>query len=196
MSTSTRRAARSASLVLALALVAGGCRDGDDPGTAPAPGSESSAPAVEEPVRTTTTVGTVTGRLAKEDRRRVVAVAGDVVDRWFDAAYVGSPRPRVGNAFAAFTSGARARARRDRTVLTNQELVGRVDSAAATRRRVRVDVLAVRGRAVGLTARFALDLATTGKAEREVALRGRLLLTPTGDGWKVFGYDVSRGGGR
>jgi hypothetical protein len=144
-------------------------------------------------VRTRTTLGTVTGRLARKERLRVVAAAGHAVDRWFDAAYVGQPRPRAGNAFAGFTPGARTVARGDRAVLTNQALAGRVDAVTVTRRRVRVDVLAVRGRAVGLTARFDVDLATTGKVERTGAVRGRLLLTPTGHGWKVFGYDVSRG---
>ena len=195
MSTSRRPATRPAALLLLLALAAGGCRDGAERTAAPAPSTSasSSSPAAAKPVRTRTTLGTVTGRLAKKDRRRVVAVAGDAVDRWFDAAYVGHPHPRVGNAFAGFTPGARAEAHGDRAVLTNQALTGRVDTVTATRRQVWVDVLAVRGRAAGLTARFVLDLTTAGKVERKVAVRGRLLLTPTRHGWRVFGYDVSRG---
>ena len=193
MSTPTRPATRAGALLLLLALTAGGCRDADDRTAAPAPStSESSSPAAK-PVRTRTTLGTVTGRLARKDRLRVVAAAGDAVDSWFDAAYVGKPRPRVGNAFAGFTPGLRAEAHADRALLTNQALARRVDTVTATRRQVRVDVLAVRGRAAGVTARFVLDLTTTGKVERTIAVRGRLLLTPTGHGWKVFGYDVSRG---
>jgi hypothetical protein len=202
MSTPTRPATRAGALLLLLALTAGGCRDADDRTAAPAPStSESSSPAAK-PVRTRTTLGTVTGRLARKDRLRVVAAAGDAVDSWFDAAYVGKPRPRVGNAFAGFTvgnafagftPGLRAEAHADRALLTNQALARQVDTVTATRRQVRVDVLAVRGRAAGVTARFVLDLTTTGKVERTIAVRGRLLLTPTGHGWKVFGYDVSRG---
>ena len=52
--------------------------------------------------------------------------------------------------------------------------------------------LAVRGRAVGMTARFVLDFATTGELQRKVDVRGRLLLTRTDNGWKVFGYDVNK----
>jgi hypothetical protein len=197
MSTSPRAATRSAALLLLLALAAGGCRGSAERTAPPAPSSgESSAPAVAKPVRTRTTLGTVTGRLARKDRARVVAAAGEAVDAGFDAAYVGRPRPRVGNAFAGFTPGARTVAHGDRAVLTNQALTGRVDTVTATRRQVRVDVLAVRGRAAGLTARFVLDLTTTGKVERRIAVRGRLLLTPTRHGWKVFGYDVNKGGGR
>jgi hypothetical protein len=43
-----------------------------------------------------------------------------------------------------------------------------------------------------MTARFVLDLTTTGELRRKVEVRGRLLLTPTDNGWKVFGYDVNK----
>ena len=43
-----------------------------------------------------------------------------------------------------------------------------------------------------MTARFVLDLATTGELQRKVEVRGRLLLTRTENGWKVFGYDVNK----
>jgi hypothetical protein len=198
MSTSTRRAGTAASLLVPLvllAMIAGGCRDGADRATAPAPTSSSPSPTtVAKPVRTRTTVGTVTGRLAKQDRRRVVSAAGRVVDRWFDAAYVGGGNPgrTLDDAFPGFTRGARAQARGDRALLTDRSL-GRRVTATASRRHVQVDVLAARGRAVGMTARFALDLARTGGPEREVRVRGRLFLTRTDRGWKVFGYDVSAG---
>jgi hypothetical protein len=195
MSTSQRRAGTAASLLVLLAMIAGGCRDGTDRATAPAPTSSSPSPTtVAKPVRTRTTVGTVTGRLAKQDRRRVVSAAGHVVDRWFDAAYVGGGNPggTLDKAFPGFTPGARAQARGDRALLTDRSL-GRRITATASRRQVQVDVLAVRGRAVGMTARFALDLARTGGPEREVRVRGRLFLTRTERGWKVFGYDVSAG---
>jgi hypothetical protein len=39
-----------------------------------------------------------------------------------------------------------------------------------------------------------LDLAVTdGARDRLLELRGRLLLTPAGDGWQIFGYDLSLG---
>ena len=195
MSTSTRPATTAVSLLVLLALAAGGCSDSADDQGASAPSSSpsSSAPAVD-PVRTRTTLGTVTGRLAKRDRLRVASAAGDVVDRWFDAAYVGGDYPRgaFDDAFPGFTPGARAQAHGDRALMSNQDIGRRIDAVTASRRNVRVDVLAVRGRAVGMTARFVLDLATTGELRRKVEVRGRLLLTRTDNGWKVFGYDVNK----
>jgi hypothetical protein len=76
--------------------------------------------------------------------------------------------------------------------MSNQDIARRIDAVTASRRMVRVDVLAVRGRAVGMTARFVLDLTTTGELRRKVEVRGRLLLTRTDNGWKVFGYDVNK----
>lgn len=194
MSTSTRPVATAVSLLVLLALAAGGCSDSTDGPGASAPSSTSSSAPVPDEVRTKTTLGTVTGRLAKRDRLRVAAVAGDVVDGWFDAAYVGGdyPRREFDDAFPGFTPGARAQALGDRALMSNQDVARRIDGVTARRRNVRVDVLAVRGRAVGMTARFVLDLATTGELRRKVEVRGRLLLTRTDNGWKVFGYDVNK----
>ena len=111
MSTSTRAAATAVSLLVLLALAAGGCSNDSDGSGASAPSSSPSpsAPAAD-PVRTKTMLGTVTGRLAKRDRLRVASAAGDVVDGWFDAAYVGGDYPRraFDDAFPGFTPGARA----------------------------------------------------------------------------------------
>jgi hypothetical protein len=190
-----RPAVTSASLLLLLALAAGGCSDRDETGPQPAPGSSASPTSAQEPVVTKTTIGSVTGRLSPQDRRHVVAEAGEVVDRWFDAAYVGGSYPRrdFDDAFPLFTVGARDQARGDQALMSNQDIGRRIDAVTATRRNVRVDVLAARGRAVGMTARFVLDFATSGKLERELEVRGRLLLTHTDAGWKVFGYDVTKG---
>jgi hypothetical protein len=195
MSTSTRPATTAVSLLVLLALAAGGCSNStDDPGASAPSGSPSSSAPVPDEVRTKTTVGTVTGRLSRRDRLRVASVAGDVADRWFDAAYVGGDYPRraFDDAFPGFTPGARAQALGDRALMSNQDIGRRIDGVTARRRSVRVDVLAVRGRAVGMTARFVLDLATTGELQRKVEVRGRLLLTRTDNGWKVFGYDVNK----
>jgi hypothetical protein len=54
-------------------------------------------------------------------------------------------------------------------------------------------VLAVHGRAVGATARFVLRFRTEGKVARKIEVRGRLFLTPGPDGWRIFGYDVTKG---
>src|SRR5687768_10854896 len=146
MSTSKRAATTAVSLLVLLALAAGGCSNDPDGSGASAPSSSPSpsAPAAD-PVRTKTMLGTVTGRLAKRDRLRVASAAGDVVDGWFDAAYVGGDYPRraFDDAFPGFTPGARAQALGDRALMSNQDIGPRIDAVTASRRNVRVDVLAV-----------------------------------------------------
>jgi hypothetical protein len=56
-----------------------------------------------------------------------------------------------------------------------------------------LDVLAVRKHAVGVTARVYLRFRTTGHLKRDVRVQGRLYLTPTPAGWRVFGYDMTKG---
>ena len=53
-------------------------------------------------------------------------------------------------------------------------------------------MLAVKGKAQGVTARFTLDFDTAGELERSERVKGYLLLADEGDGWQVFGYDVIR----
>ncbi len=77
--------------------------------------------------------------------------------------------------------------------MSNAEIGDRLDAVVATTRRVRIDVLAPRGRAVGVTARFVLGLDLTGEIERADRVSGRLLLGPKDGEWRVFGYDVNRG---
>ncbi len=56
-------------------------------------------------------------------------------------------------------------------------------------------MLAVKGHAAGATARVVLRFRTDGEVQRKVEVRGRLFLTPTPDGWRIFGYDVTKGRG-
>ncbi|MFC4783774.1 hypothetical protein ACT8ZV_04835 [Nocardioides sp. MAHUQ-72] len=201
MNTPRRRAARPLSLLLSpllvVALAATGC-SGDDDGDGAAPAasptaSESGRPAPE--VRTKVAVGRVPGHLPPRARKRAVHAVGDVVDHWFDAAYVGGRYPRhdFSDAYPAFTAGARADAVRDRDLMTNRPLGREIDGVTAHRRLVWVDLLPARGRAAAATARFRLAFTTTGEKERSVVVRGRLFLVPGPSGWKVFGYDVAKG---
>ncbi len=186
-----RSGPRTAVILLLLALVLSACSgDSDDPAD---PESSAARPSASSDVSTRVTLGKVTGKLAKADRKRLLAAVGDVVDGWFDAAYVSGdyPRTKFSDSFPGFTSGARADARRDRALMSNQSIGKRIDGASATRRRVRVDALVVDGRAVGATARVILRYRTTGTVQRKFEVRGRLLLTRQ-DGWKVFGYDITR----
>jgi hypothetical protein len=152
------------------------------------------APAGSPP--TTTTVVAVTGRLPADRRRRVKAAVARVVDGWLDAAYVGGTYPRSGgfrHAFPRFSSGAEDEARRDLPLTTNAGIASRIDGVDVRRRELRLDILAVRGGAVGVTARVLLVFDTTGRLERRERIQGRLLLARRGGRWQVFGYDISRG---
>jgi hypothetical protein len=173
----------------------GGCSD-DEPAPSkegePGTSGTASTPA-ERTVATKATVGRVTGKLGKDQRKKVKTDVAKVVDRFFDNAYLGEfPRKSFDQAYADFTSGARADAKRDKDLLSNAEIADRIDQATGSKRRVALDVLAVKGKAYGVTARFTLDFATTGELERTERVKGYLLLDREGDGWQVFGYDVIR----
>lgn len=199
MTMAVREALTSAVLVLSLALGASACSGGEeDP---PAPG-ESSVPAqaTEDAttfeIQTRTTIGKQVGKLDKGDPRKLSETITGIVQRWFNAAYVGGDYPRSDfhDAFPGFTPGARDRAQQDRLLMTNKGIGARVDDVTPTESRLWLDVLAVRKKAVGVTARFRLKFETSGDYERKVRVHGRLLLSRQEDGWKIFGYDVARGG--
>ena len=54
-------------------------------------------------------------------------------------------------------------------------------------------MLAVKRRAVGVTARFVLGMELAGEVNRAERVAGSLFLTWQDGGWQVFGYDVERG---
>lgn len=192
--------------VLALTLTTGlaGCTDDDGGGAGPGAGggdnlsSADRSKSERSAVATTATYGAVTGRLARDRRANLKRAVTEVVDSYFDAAYVGGrwPRSRVGRAFPHFTDGAEANARRDARVLSNQVVGKRLRAVQATKRKVVLDVLALDGKPVAVTARFVLGFETRGGGSRSEEVRGRLFLTRPGDTWRVFGYDVTRGGAR
>ena len=184
-------------LVLALTgLVA--CSEPAD--ESPSPGADTSgstattSPAVT-PVTTRAEVARVYGRLPKVRRAAVRRKVAAAVDSWWDSAYLGGEYPRKSfpGAFPMFTKGAGAKARRDKRLMTNLDIGSRIDSVTAKRRHVVLDVLATRGSARSVTARFVLRFRTSGAKERLVTVRGRLFLTRRNGTWKVFGYDVAKG---
>jgi hypothetical protein len=135
----------------------------------------------------------VTGRLPGPARQQVVEGVTRVVDGWLEAAYLGDfPRTDFAPAFAGFTPGAAARARRDAALMTNAALSPRIEQATATARTLSLDVLSVRQRPVGVTATVDLAFQTTGTVSGAQHVRGTLDLTPTGSGWRVFGFDITR----
>lgn len=189
-------------MVLALAVTLAACSGepsdpsagpGDgDPGTSEAAGvTEAPAP----PVETEATMGKVTGQLSREKRSKVRDQVAHAVDAWFDAAYVGGDYPRndFADAWPGFTSGAKSEAQSDKALMSNQDIGADIAGVEATARKVTVDVLAVKGKPSGATARFVLKFRTDGDVQRKVEVRGRLFLTPQADGWHIFGYDVTKG---
>jgi hypothetical protein len=188
-------------MVLALALGLGACSGGDadssgggdtgDAAGAPTDGA-TDAPA---PVETNAMLGKVRGKLPQGKRSKVRQQVAHAVDEWFDAAYVGGDYPRndFSTSWPGFTPGAKVEAEDDKALMSNQDIGSEISSVRATARRVSVDVLAVRGHAEGATARFVLKFKTDGDVQRKIEVRGRLFLTPSPDGWRIFGYDVTKG---
>ena len=191
------RAPMLASIVVALALTTGAC-SGDDAKKSASPEPSASTATSAAPMPTTATLGKVTGRLARKQRAPLEKAVTEAVDRWFDAAFVGGryPRSDFHDAFNGFTAGARAEARRDRRLMSNADIDRRIDSVEVNRRRLRIDVLAVRGRPVGVTGRFVLVFTTTGRTHERLRVQGSLFLTHAHRHWRIFGYDVTKGGSR
>jgi hypothetical protein len=190
----TRAAVLVVPSVLGLVLSLGGCSgDDDDPGAENSQNGTSSTgtPGIESRVE----VGEIAGSLGKGPARDVARDVAKVVDRWLDAAYVAGdyPRSNFGDAFPGFTEGAAKLAARQRSLMSNEAVGDRVDDVTATRRVVRVDLLAPKGKAAGATAHMNLVIKLTGDVERTDQIRGRLLLTPSKNGWRIFGFDIARG---
>ena len=187
-------------LVLALAVTLAACSgDSSDPSARPGePGISEPAGATDAPappVETEAAMGRVTGQLPQEKRSKVRDQVAHAVDAWFDAAYVGGDYPRddFADAWPGFTTGAQAEAQGDKALMSNQDIGADIAGVEATARKVTVDVLAVKGKPSGATARFVLKFRTDGDVQRKVEVRGRLFLTPEADGWHIFGYDVTKG---
>ncbi|MCW2835079.1 MAG: hypothetical protein JWN68_3032 [Nocardioides sp.] len=196
--------ARASALVLCLALFASCSLSGrgdTESTTDGGPGATASHVGATTPtaeLRTTTALGRLVGRLPGPRRIAVRKQVTTVIDRWWEAAYLStdsSAGADVAAAFPGFTEGARVRAKADRELMTNS----RLEAAAITplMRKVHLDLLAVNKRVRSVTARFDLRLRVTGTeadaGAKRLQLRGRLFLTRGPGGWKVFGYDVSKG---
>lgn len=192
-----RTALAASAALLALAATACTSDDADDPapGSPDTPSSDAPSEDAVPELTTSVTVRTVTGVLSTEAREHVRDRVVEAVDAWIDAAYVGGEYPRsdFDDAFPSFTPGAAARAEGDLDLMTNAGVGEQVDEVTARLREVKLDVLAHEGRPAAVTATFRLGLGLRGEIERTDRVRGRLLLTYTPGGWKIFGYDVERG---
>ena len=189
-----RRTARLAGALLAGGICLSACSIGDhDKPSGAVPSSGASSDGAPAAVTTQTTIATVTGRLPADRRDQLTDAVTRVVDGWLDGAYLGDfPRADFSGAFSGFTRGAAAKAQRSLPLMTNAAISDRIESAQATSRSVSLDVLAVRQQPVGVTATVDLAFETTGSLTGAEQVTGTLDLTPDGDGWKVFGFDVTR----
>lgn len=183
--------ATAASLVLVAAL--GACSGG---GSEPEGGDSTGGTSEAAPgVRTRATIGFVKGRLDRDRREKLRKRVTKTVDTWIDAAYVAGDYPRsdFSDAFAIFTKDAAKLAKRDQRLMTNAGVGDRVDSVTAKTRRLRIDALADKGKAAGVTARFVVVLKLDGEMRRTDRIAGSLFMGYSGAGWRAFGYDVKRG---
>jgi hypothetical protein len=188
-----RRPLRAVATLATAALLSGcwGGSTGDAEPAAPAASPPSAEPEAPRSFEVDTRVVGVDGGLRPADRRRVAAGVGRLVQRYLDAAFADRERGRA--AFPGFIPTARRLAVEDRRAVSSAGLGA--GSVVPGRASASVTVLAPGGRLVGATARVVARMRLEG-GERPtgVVLRGRLLLTPTEDGWRVFGYDLSRAG--
>jgi hypothetical protein len=194
----TPRARRLAGLVLVLLVAAStGCQSRGEPSATPERlgrgDAEVTLASHELPTRTG--IHRVFGRLPVARRKAVRRQVGKVVDRWWEAAYLGGtyPRSRFPSAFPGFTAAAEERARADKALLTNQTGGPQIDVVTATRRTVALDILATGRQARTVTAHVVLTFDTTGHKTGTTTVRGRLFLTRKRGAWRIFGYDVSKG---
>lgn len=198
--TSCARRCAGLMLALVLPLSATACQSGSDPSAAPERLSRGDAQATlaSHPVKTTTKIHRVFGRLPETRRKAVRRQVGRVVDRWWDAAYLGGTYPRSSfpSAFPGFTAGAEKRARADKALLTNKVRGPQVDSVTARRRTVSLDILATDKRARSVTAHVVLRFDTAGQKAGTTVVRGRLFLIHKRGAWRIFGYDLAKGARR
>jgi hypothetical protein len=187
-------------LAAAAALMIGGCGGSDS--STPSAGSPSSSIA-NPPLATVVTIGKVAGTVQKPNRQRfqhqaghLRADVGKAVDAWFDGGFVGVDYPTTDfpDAFTTFTAQARVDAMKQPALMTTGRLGAHIDGVTTVKRSVALDVLAPRGKAAGVTARFVLRFRTSGDVTKQVTVSGRLFLTRSAGGaWRIFGYDVAKG---
>jgi hypothetical protein len=185
----TRRAPRrvGAAIGALLVLLTAACTSDPEPPDTPTPAEETSAP-----LAVSTPVTRVAGRLSDEDRLALRRQVEDLLKRYAEKGLL-DPAATAAAAFPGFTRGAAELARPQRTVLWR--LAGREAEVEPRRLEGAVQAYAPGGVAQGATLRLdvALDV-TRGERTRRVRLTGRMLLTPVGDTWRVFGFDVRRSG--
>jgi hypothetical protein len=189
----TRHGSWAIAALVVAGLSTGGCSGGSDGGSGEA-ASTSSASAAPAQVVTAASFGELAGRLPQARRDQLAGEVQQVVDGWIDAAYLSGDYPRTdfAGSWPGFTALAQAMAERDGDLMSNRDIGASIDGVEPEKRQVKLDVLSVQKKPVGVTARVVLRFATTGDLVKDVRVAGRLYLTKGKQGWQVFGYDVTK----
>jgi hypothetical protein len=194
MSLTLRRAAAASAVLMTLAATGCSGDDGPDgPDDQGPDGTSAGADGGASAVETVVTLGNLGKGVDDAQRERIKDSVRSALDPYFDGAFLGDfPRTDYASAFAGFTERAAADAQqRDLALLTNQAISDQIETASATRRKVRLEVFSHGGHPRGGTAQFVLDFDTTGTLAESRRVVGRLFLTRADGTWQVFGYDVA-----
>jgi hypothetical protein len=189
---------------LLVLVAATSCTGGHSEGAAPTtratiPAKTTTAPAVtlvRPNARFVVSVPQLGDGVHRGERRALRRAVGAPVSAWFDKAFlrVHYPASSFPGAFAAWTPGTVAQARRDSDVTTNAKLGHDLVALVADKRQATVYVFARRGVVGGATAQ--VRLAMTGEKKNGSLVRavvwGDVYLTRDKARWSIFGYDLHR----
>jgi hypothetical protein len=189
---SVSRRVLGAALAGALATGLAACTHSEAASQAPPAADPSAEPAT---VAVATRVTRVAGDLPASRRRHVATKVGALIADYLEAAYLGDiPGAGLRADFPGFTAGAAKLAEKDRAVLSRAGFrdAERVTSGKAV---AYVAVVAAHRRPAGATARISVPLeVVSGGRTDKATVSGRLLLTPTSHGWRIFGYHLASSG--
>jgi hypothetical protein len=187
-----RRKPRGAAALLGVLLVLTGAACTAETGPEDADTPTPAEATAERTVAVSTPVTRVAGRLSDADRLALRRDVEALLQRYAERGLL-NPSARAGKAFPGFTSGAERQARAQRSVLW--AVAGREARVEPRRLEGTVSAFAPGGKVQGATLRLdvVLEVARADRTRR-VRLTGRMLLTPVGDSWRVFGFDVRRSG--
>ena len=181
-STSPRPAARSAVLVLpaVVCLSLLGCTGDSEGDPAPSPAPAPLEISLEE----------AADELSPQARDDLQTEVGDALSAYVVDAFLGDyPRDDfVEKALDSFSTSVAAKAATDLDVITGAGF-GEVDEVSAKKLLAHISPMVRGDRTDGASVRVAFDFETVRDGEpSEQQLTGRLMLTPEGDAWKIFGY--------
>jgi hypothetical protein len=188
-----------AGLAGALLLAVSACSGEGEPAAdeSPTPTAASTATIEPAPVPAKVRVTRVSGTMKGKDQEVLADNVGKVLTGYFDDAFLGGdyPRESFGSAFATFTRGAAATAKRQKGLLTNRRLGPTTEVVVPRRQTAYLSVLAPHRVAAGVTAKVHLRYLAQRADRPDVAVtvKGRLNLTrDKSGGWTIFGYDLTR----